>query len=174
MKRIGILIAVLLFISAAPFASARRAPNFKLQDLDGRTHQLADLRGSIVVFNFWATWCGPCREELPMLMRLNKDYAPQHVRFIAASADKEEDRDKVSQFAQSHNIGIDVWVGADIDMLDSARLGNELPATLILDADGNVITRIKGEAREKDVRNTLDWILGGEKGAAPPAVITHY
>ncbi|MGB6975688.1 MAG: TlpA disulfide reductase family protein [Terracidiphilus sp.] len=174
MKRTSILLSVLLFGVLAPLAQAKRAPNFELKDLDGHTHHLAELHGSIVVLNFWATWCGPCREELPMLTHLSKVYAPEHVRFIAASADESKDREKVSQFVSAHNVGMDVWVGADLDMLDSAKLGNELPATLILDADGNIITRIKGEAREKDVRDALDWILGGEKGPAPPAVVTHY
>ena len=174
MKRTLALFAALLFGVLAPMAQAKRAPNFEFKDLDGHTHHLADLRGSVVVLNFWATWCGPCREELPMLTRLSKDYAPQHVRFIAASADEKKDRAKVSQFIQSHTVGMDVWVGADLVMLDSAKLGNELPATLILDADGNIITRLKGQAREKDVREALDWILGGEKGPAPPAVVTHY
>jgi thiol-disulfide isomerase/thioredoxin len=174
MKHTGILLAALLFGILAPAAQAKRAPNFELKDLDGRTHHLADLHGSVVVLNFWATWCGPCREELPMLTRLSKDYAPQHVRFIAASADEKKDRAKVVQFISDHNLGMEVWVGANIDMLDSAKLGNELPATLILDADGNIISRIKGEAREQDVRVALDWILGGEKGPSPPAVVTHY
>lgn len=150
------------------------APAFTLQTVDGRKVSLADYKGKALLLNFWATWCGPCREELPMLTRLSKDYAPRHVRFIAASADENKDRAKVARFVHDHDLGMDVWVGANLDMLDSAKLGNELPATLILDADGNIITRIKGEAREKDVRDALDWILGGEKGAAPPAVVTHY
>ncbi|HEU5350047.1 MAG TPA: TlpA disulfide reductase family protein [Terracidiphilus sp.] len=174
MKRTCVLVAALFCGLLAPMAQAKRAPNFQLKDLDGHAHHVADLRGSVVVLNFWATWCGPCREELPMLTRLSKDYAPRHVRFIAASADENKDRAKVARFVHDHDLGMDVWVGANLDMLDSAKLGNELPATLILDADGNIITRIKGEAREKDVRDALDWILGGEKGAAPPAVVTHY
>ena len=174
MKRITFLFAALLCGFLVPMAQAKRGPNFELKDLDGHAHHVADLRGSVVVLNFWATWCGPCREELPMLTRLSKAYAPQHVRFIAASADETKDRAKVAQFIRDHDLGMEVWVGANIDILDSAKLGNELPATLILDAGGNIITRIKGEAREKDVRDALDWILGGEKGPAPAAVVTHY
>jgi len=174
MKLTRILFAALLIGWCVPAAHARRAPNLALKDLAGHKHHLADYRGSIVVLNFWATWCAPCREELPMMTRLSREYGSRHVRFIAASADESRDRAKVNQFVSSHNLGMEIWVGADLDMLQRARLGNELPATLIIDADGNVAVRIKGEAREAEVRRALDWLLNGRHGSAPPEVITHY
>ncbi|HET7103446.1 MAG TPA: TlpA disulfide reductase family protein [Terracidiphilus sp.] len=174
MKRSVVLAVMLLMGLPVSAAYARRAPNLELKDLTGHTHHLADLRGSVVVFNFWATWCGPCREELPMLTRLSKEYAARHVLFIAASADDLKNRAKVEQFVSSHAVGMDVWVGADLDMLEQARLGNELPATLILDSGGNVVRRIKGEAHERDIRDAVDWVLQGEQGSPPIEVITHY
>jgi hypothetical protein len=69
---------------------------------------------------------------------------------------------------------MDIWVGADLDMLERAGLGNELPATLILDDQGEVIARVLGEAHEEDLRRPLDWLLGGKTGAAPPGVTKRY
>jgi thiol-disulfide isomerase/thioredoxin len=165
------LVLAFLACSLTPIAGAKRAPNLELKDLAGNTHKIAELRGSIVVLNFWATWCGPCREELPLLARLSQQYAAQNVRFIAASADDRKDRAKIDQFLGRTNLALDVWIGADLDMLDRAGLGNVLPATLILDDQGEVMARIMGQAREEDIKGPLDWLLGGKMGA-PPAPLT--
>jgi thiol-disulfide isomerase/thioredoxin len=151
-------------------AQAKRAPNLELKDLKGNPHKLAELRGSIVVLNFWATWCGPCREELPLLSRLSQQYAGKKVLFIAASADEPKDRAKIDKFLSSQQLDLDVWVGADLDMLQSAGLGNELPATMVLDDQGEVVARILGQAREEDVKAPVDWLLSGKAGPPPPAI----
>jgi len=173
MKHFLRIIATLLVCNFIPLAQAKRAPNLEFKDQAGHTHKVAELRGSIVVLNFWATWCGPCREELPMLSKLTQEYAPKKVRFIAASANESKDRAKVDQFVSSHNLPMEVWLGADLNMLDNARLGNELPATMILDDQGEVVTRILGEAREEEVRGALDWVLGGKTGPPPPPITKH-
>jgi thiol-disulfide isomerase/thioredoxin len=180
MKTLIIIAAALCLLTAA--AQAKRAPNLEFQDMAGNTHKIAELRGSIVVFNFWATWCGPCREELPLLARLSQEYGqkfgPKKIRFIAASADDLHDRAKVGKFWSSqqfdlHN-NLDAWLGADLDMLDSAALGNFLPATMILDEQGEVITRIEGQGRESDIRAALDWLLNGRQGPAPAALVKRF
>ena len=66
------IFCALLFCCLLPSVQAKRAPNLEMKDLSGNTHKVADLRGSIVVLNFWATWCGPCREELPLLSNLSR------------------------------------------------------------------------------------------------------
>ena len=165
---------VLLALCVPPVFAAKHAPNLQLKDLDGKTAKIADLRGSISVVNFWATWCGPCREELPMLSKLSRDYAGKGVRFIAVSVDESKDRSQVDRFVSENKPAMDVWVGANLYMLDRADLGNVLPATMILDADGDVVTRVLGEAREAEVRSVLDWLVDGRKGTAPKPVYKHY
>jgi len=180
MKALIAIAAVLCLF--APTAQAKRAPNLELKDMAGNTHKLAELRGSIVVFNFWATWCGPCREELPLLARVSLEYGqkygPKKIRFIAASADEAHDRAKVEKFWSSQQFdaqaSLTPWLGADLDMLDGAALGNVLPATMILDEQGEVITRIEGQGREADIRTTLDWLLGGRQGPAPEVLIKRF
>jgi thiol-disulfide isomerase/thioredoxin len=157
-----------------PLAQAKRAPNLELKDLAGKTQKVADLRGSIVVINFWATWCGPCREELPLLSGLSREYAGKKVRFIAVSADDLKDRAKIDQFLSRQKLDMEVWLGADLDMLERAGLGNVLPATMILDEQGEIVARILGEAREQDVRAPLDWLLGGKAGPPPPPEVKRY
>ena len=168
-------ILVILAVSCLlPLAQAKRAPNLQLTDQAGKTHKISELRGSIVVVNFWATWCGPCREELPMLTRLSQEYGAKKVRFVAVSADEKKNRAAVDKFVTANHLGMEIWLGADVDMLQRADLGNVLPATFILDQQGDVVARILGQAREQDIRKPLDWLLAGKQGPAPEAVVKHY
>jgi thiol-disulfide isomerase/thioredoxin len=152
-------------------AGAKPVPDIKFQDLTGHAQRLSDLRGSITVISFWATWCGPCKEELPRLSALKLQYADKGVRFIAISADEPKTRAKIQLFLQQQGIALEVWTGADIGTLDRLTLGNGLPATIVLDKDGSPIGRIMGEAREADVTGYVDWLLSDRTGAAPPPVI---
>jgi thiol-disulfide isomerase/thioredoxin len=172
--RCCLYVALLSLILATPAAPAGRRPNLEFRDRAGKSVRTADLRGSIAVINFWATWCGPCQEELPLLNRLNTEYAAKKVRFIAVSADQAKNRAAVDRFLEAHPVGMDIWLGADLDMLDRAGLGNELPATLILDEQGEVVERVLGQAREEDIRRPIEWLLGARNGPAPQGVVKHY
>lgn len=167
-------LALVLILVCVLQGHAKRPPNLEMKDLSGKTTKLSDVRGSIAVINFWATWCVPCREELPLLGKLEKEYLGKNVRFIAASADEEKNRGALDWFLKVHEVTMEVWVGADLDMLERAGLGNELPATLIVDQQGQVVARILGEAREQDIRRPLDWLLGGRSAPAPVALVRHY
>jgi thiol-disulfide isomerase/thioredoxin len=166
--------AALLICCVMPLAQAKRAPNLELRDLRGNKERISDLRGSIAVVNFWATWCGPCGEELPLLATLSQEYGGKKVRFIAASVNEAKDRAKVDEFLSHRNLALEVWVGADTDMMDRAGLGDVLPATLILDEQGEIVARVVGEARKEDVKAPVDWLLSGRTGPAPTAFTKRY
>ena len=171
-------ITLLLACCLVPIAEAKHAPNLEFKNLAGQTKKIADLRGSITVVNFWATWCGPCREELPLLSKLHQEYAEKKVRFIAISADeapdKPKNRAKIDQFLSQQHPDMEVWLGADLDMLDRLALGNVLPATVILDEQGEVIARVMGQAHEEDIKVPLEWVLNGKSGTAPTPVTKRY
>jgi thiol-disulfide isomerase/thioredoxin len=178
MNRYVRALALMLICCLIPAAEAKRVPNLEFKNLSGQTQKLSDLRGSITVVNFWATWCGPCLEELPLLSKLTHEYSEKKVRFIAISADADpenrKNRTKIDEFLSHQNLAMEVWLGGDLDMLDRLNLGNLLPATVILDEQGEVIARIMGEAHEEDVREPLEWLLNGRNGAAPAAVTKRY
>ncbi|MGA2352468.1 MAG: TlpA disulfide reductase family protein [Terracidiphilus sp.] len=157
-----------------PVAQAKRAPHLEMKDLAGNTHKLSELRGSIAVINFWATWCVPCREELPTLSKLNKEYAGKKIRFVAVSVDEPKDRAKIDQFLRRQLLDMEVWVGADLEMLERAGLGNEVPATMVLDEQGGMVARILGEAREEDVKAPVEWLLSAKTSPPPHEVIKRY
>ena len=86
-------------------------PDLALSDLSGVEQSLAALRGRVVVLNFWATWCEPCRREMPDLAAVQNDYAALGVQVVGASADAAEDRAKVLQFIKETKINFPVWTG---------------------------------------------------------------
>jgi len=176
-KRAILAMAAMFALGVSQATEAKPVPNLEFKDLSGGRKGLADLRGSIAVVNFWATWCGPCREELPLLTRLNTEYSAKKVRFLEISEDENGDskggRAKIDAFMKANGPGLEVWTGADTDMLSRLGLGIELPATLILDENGEVICRLQGEAREADLRTALDWLLNGKTGPAPTAIVKH-
>lgn len=178
MKGFVRIAVALIVVSLAPFAQAKRIPNLEFKNLQGATEKIADLHGSIAVINFWATFCGPCREEMPMLSKLTQEYAAKKVRFIAVSADEspeiKKNRGKIDQFLDAQKPAMEIWLGADLDTLERLQLGNVLPATIILDENGEVISRIMGEAREEDIRGPIDWLLNGRGGSDPTATVKRY
>ena len=167
-------VALLCCFAAATPLAAKRAPDPAFKSLDGQTRKLSALRGQVVVVNFWATWCGPCQEELPRLSQLAADYAGKPVRFVAISIDESKDCPKIpGVFARLH-VALESWTGGDTDMMDRFGLGNIVPGTAILDEQGEVVARIMGEARSEDVRTAVDWLLAGKTSPAPPALTKRY
>lgn len=170
---LGAAIVSLLFALPA-VGRDKDHPDLSLRDLSGAKHSIADYRGKVVVLNFWATWCGPCREELPMLDSVAKDYAARGVVFIEASLDDKKDGTEIRPFLAKQGIQLPVWVGADPGTLKKLGLGKIIPATLIVDRNGSAVSRLLGEARRIELVARLDWVLSGESGPAPAPIVTHY
>ena len=167
-------VASIMFCCLITTAYAKRIPNLEAKSLSGTTEKVDSLRGSIAVINFWATWCGPCKEEMPRLAKLKDEYSTNGVRFVAISVDEPKNRAKIEPFLKAQNIDLDIWVGGDLDMLERVGLGNVLPATLIIDQQGEIIGRIMGEAKDEDIKSRLDWLLHGRQGPAPDPVLKRY
>lgn len=153
---------------------AKRAPDPAFKTLDGQARKLSALRGQVVVVNFWATWCGPCQEELPRLSQVAADYAGKPVRFVAISIDESRDRSKIPGVFTRLHVALESWVGGDTDMMDRFGLGNIVPGTAVLDEQGEIVARVMGEAHEEDVRKAVDWILAGKTGPSPTALTKRY
>ena len=159
-------VAVIVFAAAGPSvpragtagrAAAQPAPDFALQDLNGRTVRLADLRGKAVVVNFWATWCPPCRHEIPWFVELQKTYGPQGLEVVGISMD-ESGAAAVKQFAREMNINYTVLMGnADVAM----RYGGVrvLPTTFYIGRDGSVIEAVPGLIGRGDVEELVKAAL---------------
>ncbi len=165
----GVGASALLVLLACGTMRAQMAPG-QFKAMDGSTHELKELRGHAAVVNFWATWCGPCKVEMPRLQKLADAYAPRGVSFVAISLDAPETHGKIPAVVAKRGLRMPVWTGATDQTLAGLELGVLVPATLVLDADGTVIGKIEGEAREKDVQTRLDWLLEGKQGKQPKVV----
>jgi thiol-disulfide isomerase/thioredoxin len=165
-----ILTAWLLPLNGAPKELPKS--DLSLKDMNGQRVRLRDLRGKPVVLNFWATWCGPCKAELPMLVEAAKEYGG-HVVFVAASLDDEKTKQQVPAFISMHQIDFPVWLGATGDDLSKLGLGEAVPATAFLDQEGHIQSRILGQLRKEDLKERLDWLTSDRTGPAPQAVVKH-
>jgi thiol-disulfide isomerase/thioredoxin len=161
-------------VCAAVPAFAKHAPDPGFKSLDGQSRKLSALRGQVVVVNFWATWCGPCQEELPRLAQIAASYQGKPVKFVTISIDDPKDRKKIPAVLERLKVPAESWVGGDTDMLAAFGLGNIVPATAVLDEHGEIVARVMGEAREPDVRTAVDWLLAGKTGPAPAPLTKRY
>ena len=140
---------VLFVFSLACFSVIAQTPaEPAFNDLSGKSHSLAEYQNKVVILNFWATWCGPCRDEIPMLSKLSKDFAPPDVVFLAVSLD-EKSREKIPRFLEKKKITLSVFTGATPATLHDFQLGEIVPATIILDRQGQPAFRIMGQASKK-------------------------
>ncbi len=165
--------AAVLFAAVTLPASDRKPPNITLRDLSGKKVQLRDYRGRIVVLNFWATWCGPCREEMPMLVEAAKAWEPAGVAFIAVSLDDEKTRKDIPAFVERYHASFPVWVGASSDELNKLELGSGVPDTAFIDERGTVVARVLGEIHRPEIDARLSWLTGDRKSPPPPPLVNH-
>jgi peroxiredoxin len=155
MKRI-ILVSLLLLSVALPACSrkeapkapreGRIAPDFVLPDLAGRPTRLADLRGKVVLVNFWATWCPPCREEVPSMAKLNLLMAGKPFQMLAVSID-EGGKEAVEDFFRKTGTTLPALL--DADGATSKLYGvTGVPETFVLDKKGVILKKVIG---------AMDW-----------------
>jgi thiol-disulfide isomerase/thioredoxin len=114
------------------------APDFELQTLDGKNFKLSDLRGKAVLLNFWATYCGPCKIEMPWFVELQKEYGPQGFQIVGVANDDASTED-IAKFAKEMGINYPILIGKD-SVSDSYKV-SVLPTTFFLDRNGKLIAR---------------------------------
>jgi thiol-disulfide isomerase/thioredoxin len=139
-------------------AAAIQAAQFR--DGSGSPRSLGSFAGKVVVVNFWATWCTPCREEMPGFVKLQSRWRDRGVQFVGIA---EDDPEKVAAFGRELGINYPLWLG-DAGVMDlSRRLGNRLgvlPHTVLLDGQGRVIESRIGIFAEPVLESRLAAITG--------------
>ena len=141
--------------SYAASGKRRVMPDFRMNTLDGSSWRLADHRGSIVLLNFWATWCPPCRHELPGLVRLANAYRGRGVEVAGISMD--EEAPAVRQFAAQHAISYPVLLPRPGEELASQV--QSLPTSLLIDREGRIAKTYVGAESEAVFGRDVEMLL---------------
>ncbi len=140
-------------ISSRPLFAA------SLMDAQGKIQHLSQYQGKIIVLNFWATWCPPCREEMPELSQFQQAYKNKNVVVLGIAID---DLDLVKEFLQTSPVTYPILVTENSGMDLSDQLGNDqavLPYTLIINADGNVVKSHLGRINKQLLETAIKPLL---------------
>jgi len=131
-----------------------QAPEFTLEDLNGNKISLSDLKGKVIFLNFWATWCPPCRDEIPHFIEVYKEYKDQGMEIIGISVDR-ADAKSVIKFAEKYKINYPVAMYT-LDIIKDYRPGNAIPVTIIIGPNGKIRHKKVGYTEKKYLKN---WFL---------------
>lgn len=122
-----------------------RAPEFSLRELNGNVASLSGYRGKMVLLNFWATWCGPCRDEMPSMEQLSRNFGGQGLTVVAIN--QRENAALVARFMKTHNLNFSTLLDADGRVAASYRVYG-IPVSYVIDSDGRAIGMKSG---------SMDW-----------------
>ena len=143
-------------------------PVFSLPDAAGKVHSIGEWDGKALIVNFWATWCAPCRREIPLLARIRSEYAPKGVEVVGIAVDVPAE---VKSFLMDHPIAYPVLVGeqSGIDVARDFGVDAQVfPFTAFTDSRGRIITVHVGELHEAMARAILGVVLKVDAGALTP------
>jgi len=138
--------------------NGQTAPDFGLESLDGKTVHLSDFRGKAVLLNFWATWCQPCRIEMPWFEQLQKQYGPEGLQVIGVAMD-DAGKEDIAKFAK--NLGVDYPILVAKEDVGEAYGGVQfLPATFYVGRDGKVVEKVFGLKGRDEIEDNIKKALG--------------
>ncbi len=144
--------------SAPRLTQSSLAPDFSLESLDGKSLRLSDLRGKAVLLNFWATWCGPCKIEMPWFVDLQKEYGSQGLQIVGVAMD-DASKEDISKFAKDMGVNYPILIGKE-SVGDQYGGVPALPESFLISRDGKIVDKIiglRGKAEIEDaVKKALD------------------
>jgi len=129
--------------STVPVEVHYESPNLLLTGLDGEEHELTDHLGEVVLVNLWATWCPPCKAEMPTLESFYK--AHQADGFVTIAINDGDPADSVADFAQEYELSFPIWLDPTYEATDNAFKTRNLPSSFVIDREGYVRLRWVGE-----------------------------
>jgi thiol-disulfide isomerase/thioredoxin len=156
---LGALVAAWRSQDKAQAASSSALLALELPDAAGAPVQISQFRGKVLVVNFWATWCTPCREEMPSFVEAQSTYGPKGLQFVGIAVD---DAAKVKQFASEINLNYPSLIGGYGAMELSKTLGNSvmaLPFTVVIGRDGNVARTQLGPLPREQLATIINQLL---------------
>src|SRR5882724_11694270 len=143
--------------NAGPNMKGLAAPDFTLESLEGKTVRLSDFRGKGVLLNFWATWCQPCKIEMPWFAELQKKYGPQGLQIVGVAMDDASPKE-IGEFANDLGVNYPILVGKEA--VGDAYGGVQfLPATFYIGRDGKVVDKVFGLKGRREIEENIKKAL---------------
>lgn len=147
-------------IEVKPASKRNPAPDFEVKDANGQAFHLADYKGKVVLLNFWATWCGPCKVEIPWFIEFEKNYKDRGFAVVGVSLD-DDGWDAVKPYIESRKMNYRVALGSmQIERLYGGGEGiQSLPTSFVIDRDGKIADVHVGLISRNDYQNELEELL---------------
>ncbi|MFM8340633.1 MAG: TlpA family protein disulfide reductase [Methylomonas sp.] len=139
-----------------------------LIDLQENSHKLEEWKGKWVILNFWATWCQPCREEIPSFIKLQSEFKDNNLQVIGIAIDQIED---VNEFVKSYSFNYPILIGQDQAISLAVQLGNQrqgLPFTVLISPSGKVLNRHLGAINHPQLQEFINPYKDKIKGLSNP------
>ena len=167
LKRIFLDVLICFLIFSISYCSKKKepepalepiaAPDFTLPDINGKMVSLKDFRGKVLILDFWATWCPPCRQEIPQFVDLYSQYKEKGFEIIGIALDQEGEK-VVKPFSQNYNIKYPILIGGEeVSEIYGGIRG--IPTTFVIDRKGNIVKKYVGfrdrEVFEEDIKALL-------------------
>ena len=150
------------------------APDFELKTLDGKDMKLSDFRGKAVLLNFWATYCGPCKIEMPWFVELQRQYGPQGLQIVGVAMD-DASREDIAKFAKEMGVNYPILLGKEA-VGDAYGGVPAMPESFFIGRDGKVVDRIIGLKGKADIEEAIKKALNTQpatsQASAPGAEVT--
>lgn len=145
-------------------ARSAEAPDFTLESLDGKSLRLSDLRGKAVLLNFWATWCAPCKIEMPWFVELQNEYGPQGLQIVGVAMD-DSSKEDIAKFAKDMGVNYPVLLGKEA-VGDAYGGVPALPESFFIGRDGKIVDKILGLEGKADIEDAVKKALNTQPGAS--------
>jgi peroxiredoxin len=133
------------------------APDFSLESLDGKTMRLSDFRGKAVLLNFWATWCGPCKIEMPWFVDFQKQYGSQGLQIVGVAMD-DASKEDIGKFANDMGVNYPILIGKEA-VGDQYGGVPALPETFLIARDGKIMDKIIGLRGKAEIEDAIKKAL---------------
>jgi len=140
----------------------KAAPEWQLNDVDGKPVKLSDFKGKVVILDFWATWCPPCRAEIPGFVAIQKKYADKGFTMVGVSLD-EQGPSVVKSFMHNFGMNYPVVMANQKIVLDYGGI-TAIPTTFVIDRQGNVVTAYQGAMDQATFESVIGPLLENTQG----------
>jgi peroxiredoxin len=155
--------------SAAHMTGAILAPDFSLESLDGSSMRLSDLRGKAVLLNIWATWCGPCKIEMPWFVDFQNQYRSEGLQIVGVAMD-DASKDDISKFAKDMGVNYPILIGKD-SVGDQYGGVPALPETFVITRDGKIMDKIIGLRDKGEIEDAIKKALETRPASSQASIV---